>query len=64
MTSHIQNEILKQKNLTGSGLEGPPKLLKAFFLEINIMSKLRDTRDSNSGNFSPTVLKFCNFIVK
>ena len=40
VTSHIQNEILKQKNFTGSGLEGPPKLLKAFFLEINIMSKL------------------------
>ena len=30
MISHIQNEILKQKNLTGSGFEGTPKLLKAF----------------------------------
>ena len=24
--SHIQNEILKQKNFTGSGFEGTPKL--------------------------------------
>ena len=32
--SHIQNEILKRKNLTGSGLEGMPKLLKAFFLGL------------------------------
>ena len=29
--SHIQNEILKQKNLTGNEFEGAPKLLKAFF---------------------------------
>ena len=29
--SHIQNEILKQKNFTGSRFEGTPKLLKAFF---------------------------------
>ena len=28
--SHIQNEILKQKTFTGSGLEGVPKLLKVF----------------------------------
>ena len=27
---HIQNKILKQKNLTGSEFEGVPKLLKAF----------------------------------
>ena len=31
MISHIQNEILKQKYVTGSGLEGTPKLLKAFY---------------------------------
>ena len=29
--SHIQNEILKQKNFTGSEFEGAPKRLKAFF---------------------------------
>ena len=33
-TSHMQNEILKQKNLTGSGLEMTPKLLKAFFSRL------------------------------
>ena len=32
--SHIQNEIFKQKNVTGSGLEGTPKLLKAFFSRL------------------------------
>ena len=32
--SHIQNEILKQKNLTGSEFEGAPKLLKAFFSKL------------------------------
>ena len=31
MISHRQNEILKQKNLTGSGFEGTPKLLKELF---------------------------------
>ena len=38
--SHIQNEILKQKYLTGSEFEGVPKLLKAFFFETIFMSKL------------------------
>ena len=32
--SHIRNEIFKQKNVTGSGLEGTPKLLKAFFSRL------------------------------
>ena len=30
MISQIHNEILKQKNVTGNGLEGTQKLLKAF----------------------------------
>ena len=34
VTSHIQNEILKQKYLTGSEFEGAPKLLKAFFSRL------------------------------
>ena len=37
--SHIQNEILKQKNLTGSEFEGMPRLLKAFFSRL-FLSKL------------------------
>ena len=32
--SHIPNEILKQKNFTGSGFEGTPKLLKAFLSRL------------------------------
>ena len=32
--SHIQNDILKQKKFTGSGFEGTPKLLKAFFKRV------------------------------
>ena len=28
------HEILKQKNFTGSGFEGAPKLLKAFFSRL------------------------------
>ena len=32
--SRTQNEILKQKNFTGSGLEGTPKLLKAFISRL------------------------------
>ena len=40
--SHIQNEILKQKNLTGSEFEGAPKhfFLKSVFLETIFMPKL------------------------
>ena len=34
LVSHLQNEILKQKNLTGSEFEGAPKLLKAFFSRL------------------------------
>ena len=32
--SHIQNEILKEKNFTRSGLEGTPKLLKVFLSRL------------------------------
>ena len=38
--SHTHTEILKQKNFTGSGFEGAPKLLKAFFLEAIFMTRL------------------------
>ena len=31
---HTHNEILKQKNFTGSEFEGVPKLLKAFFSKL------------------------------
>ena len=64
MISHIHNEILKQKNFTGSGFEGTPKFLKALFIEAIFMLKLRDTRGSNSGSFLSTDLKFGSFIAK
>ena len=34
MVSHIQNEILNQKNLTGSEFEGALKLLKVIFSRL------------------------------
>ena len=34
MISYTQNEILKQKNVTRSGLEETLKLLKAFFSRL------------------------------
>ena len=42
--SHIQNEILKQKNLTGSEFEGAPKLLKAFFSNYFYVKTMRHSR--------------------
>ena len=39
----VQNKILKQKNFTESGLEGTPKLLKAFFLETIFCGKNYET---------------------
>ena len=64
MIPHTHNEILKQKNFTGSEFVGAPKLLKAFFLETIFMTNLRDTQGSNSGSFSSTNLKFGSFIAK
>ena len=55
MISYTQKEILKQKNITGSGLEGTPKLLKAFF-----------SRPFLCQNYEilevPTVAEFCSVI--
>ena len=64
MISYMHNKILKQKNVIGSGLEGTPKLLKAFFFETIFMSKLRNTRSSNSGRFLSTDLKFGSVITE
>ena len=66
MISHTPSEILKQKNFTGSGFEGAPKLLKAFFSRVETLftTKLGDTRGSKSGSFSSTDLKFGSFTAK
>ena len=42
--SHIQNEILKRKNFTSSGLEGTPKLLKVFFSRLFYVKTTRHSR--------------------
>ena len=53
--SHIQNEILKQKNLTGREFEGAPKLLKAFFSRLFLCQNY-DTLEVLSGAvFHPLV---------
>ena len=59
MISNIQNEILKQKNVTGSGLEGTPKLLEAFFSRL-FLCQIYETLEV------PTwaVLRFGRFIAK
>ena len=46
MISQTHNEILKQKNFTGSEFEGALKLLKAFFsrlfYELKIIQRFRE----------------------
>ena len=65
MISHIQNEILKQKNFAGSGLEGKPKLLNAFFSKLVLCQNYETLHTRfNSGSFSSTDLKFGSFIAK
>ena len=61
--SHTHNEILKEKNFTGSEFEGTPKLFKAFFSRLFLWQNY-DTRGSNLGSFSSTDLKFGSFIAK
>ena len=43
---------------------GGAKTFKSFFLETIFMSKLWDTRGSNSSSFSSTGLKFGSCIAK
>ena len=59
MISQIQNEILKQKNFTGSGLEGTAKLLKAFFSRLFLFQNY-ETLEVQT--FSATDLKIGNYI--
>ena len=63
--SQLKKDILNQKHFSESGLEeSDAKTFKSYFLETIFMSKLRDTRSSNSGSFSSTDLKFGSFIPK
>ena len=58
--SHIQNEILKQKNLTGSEFEGAPKLLKAFFSRLFLCQNYETLEVPTRAVFHPLV---CNLVV-
>ena len=53
--SHIQNEILKQKKLTGSEFEGAPKLLKAFFSRLFLCQNYETLEVSTQAGFRPLV---------
>ena len=55
MISHIQNEILKQKNLTGSEFEGAPKLLKAFFSRLFLCQNYETLEVPTQTIFRPLV---------
>ena len=60
--SHIQNEILKQKNFPGSEFEGAPKLLKAFFSRLFLCQNYETLEVQTRAFSSSTGLKFANFI--
>ena len=42
--SYIENDILEQKKITGSGLEGTQKLLKAFSRDYFYVKTMRHSR--------------------
>ena len=58
VVSHIQNEILKQKNLTGSEFEGAPKLLKAFFSRLFLCQNYETLEVQTRAVFRPLIRKF------
>ena len=53
--SHIQNKILKQKNLTGSEFEGAPKLLKAFFSRLFLCQNYEELEVLTRAVFYPLI---------
>ena len=55
MISYFQNEILKQKNFTGSVLEGTPKLLEAFFLGIFLCQNYETLEVRTRAVFRPLI---------
>ena len=63
MIYHVEKEILKQKNFTGSGLEWTPKLLKAFSRDPFNVKTMGHSR-FKLGQFSSTDLKIGSFIAK
>ena len=55
MISHTRNEILKQKNFTGSGLEGAPKLLKSFLTRLFLCQNFETLEVQNGAVFYPLI---------
>ena len=53
--SRIQNEILKQKDFTGSGFEGTPNLLKAFFSRVFLYQNYETLEVPTQTAFRPLV---------
>ena len=53
--SHTHNEILKQKNFTGSGFEWTPKLLKAFFARLFLCQNYETLEVPSRAVFRPLV---------
>ena len=60
MISPIKNEILKQKNFTGCGLEGTPKLLNASFSRLFLCQNYETLEVPARAVFLFTDLKFGN----
>ena len=60
MISYIQNTILKKKNFIGSGLEGTPKLLKAFFSRLFLCQNYKTLEVPTRAAFR---LQICNLAV-
>ena len=62
--SYTQRDF-EQKNFIGSGFEGAPKLLKAFFSRLFLWQNYETLEvPCNSGSFLSTDLKFGTFIAK
>ena len=51
----MQNEILKKKYFTGSGLEGMPKLLKAFFSRLFLCQNYETLEVPTRAGFRPMI---------
>ena len=58
------HEILKKKKFHRKWVWGGAKTFKGYFLETIFMTKLWDTRGSNSDSFSSTDFKFGSLIAK
>ena len=54
-SDETQNEILKQKNFTGSGIEGTPKLLESFFSRLFLCQNYEALEVPTRAEFRPLI---------